>query len=301
MARDDRDHEEPDEHATDVAHVGRVRARRGPGRRDRDIEVGRPDDEVGQDGVGHVGQLDVGKARPGGAWARPCSKPTQSGFRNSGIDERHDGERRREADRSSDRGQPELDESIAPARIVAPALPRRTPSSSVLACSHQPLTVRSSGGSLLSSVAPRAIRSRELVERQGEDVAQALDVRLDQQLVVGRPEAREVEHQRLVAPIEDVVGRRVDLVGQVLTAGRRLGPLQEQAGRERALVLEAARWTGSMRVSSLIGGMARIIGQRWAVSPRASGRPVRRRPRPRSGHPAGEPWSPISWRSRSNT
>ena len=61
---------------------------------------------------------------------------------------------------------------------------------------------------------------------------QPLDPGLDHQLVLIGPEAREVEHQRLVAPGQDVgrVGRH--LVGERLAAGRRLGDLEQQAGRE---------------------------------------------------------------------
>ena len=39
-------------------------------------------------------------------------------------------------------------------------------------------------------------------------------------------------------------GRGVDLVGQVLAAGRRLGSLQQQARRERALALQAIEMDG---------------------------------------------------------
>ena len=51
---------------------------------------------------------------------------------------------------------------------------------------------------------------------------QALDAGLDHQLVLVRPEAREVEHERLVAPHQDVGGVGGDLVGQRLATGRRL-------------------------------------------------------------------------------
>ena len=59
---------------------------------DLDVEVRRPDDEVGQDGVG--GGAQVGSLKPVHAAAseRPCSKPTQTGFRNSGQDEGQDAE-----------------------------------------------------------------------------------------------------------------------------------------------------------------------------------------------------------------
>ena len=43
------------------------------------------------------------------------------------------------------------------------------------------------------------------------------------------PKLGEVEHQRLVAPHQDVVRGRGDLVGERLAAGRRLGDLEQQA------------------------------------------------------------------------
>ena len=49
------------------------------------------------------------------------------------------------------------------------------------------------------------------------------------QQVLVRSEAREVEHQRLVAPVEDVVVVGVDVVGEVLPAGRRLRDLEQDA------------------------------------------------------------------------
>ena len=87
----------------------------------------------------------------------------------------------------------------------------------------------------------------ELGQRQGQDVAQPVDPRLDQQLVLARAEPGEVEHQRLVAPRRDVVRGRLDVVGQVLPPGRRLRDLQQDAGREDALLLEAGEMERRVR------------------------------------------------------
>src|SRR3954449_3959953 len=53
----------------------------------------------------------------------------------------------------------------------------------------------------------RAARKPRLERRQVhlEDVVEALEAALAEQLVLGRPEPGEVEHLRLVAPLEDVV------------------------------------------------------------------------------------------------
>src|SRR5689334_12259111 len=72
----------------------------------------------------------------------------------------------------------------------------------------------------------------EGVRVQAEDVPEALDPRLHEELVIIRPKAREVQHQRLVAPGKDLVRVRLDLVGERLPAGRGLADLEEQAGRE---------------------------------------------------------------------
>ena len=61
---------------------------------------------------------------------------------------------------------------------------------------------------------------------------ESLDAGLDHQLVLIGPEAREVEHQRFVAPGQDVGRVRRDLVGQRLATGRRLGDLEQQARGE---------------------------------------------------------------------
>src|SRR6188508_1741679 len=62
-------------------------------------------------------------------------------------------------------------------------------------------------------------------------------------MLVG-PEAREIEHQRLVTPHQDVVRIRGDLVGQRLAPRRRLGPLQQEAGREDPLMVEPLEVNG---------------------------------------------------------
>ena len=104
--------------------------------------------------------------------------------------------------------------------------------------------VRSVGGSISSSPAPRRTRAPKVVEVELEDVVQTLDAGLDHQLVLVGPEAREVEHQRLVAPDQDVGRVGGDLVGQRLASGRRLGDLQQEARREDALMVEPVEVDG---------------------------------------------------------
>ncbi len=84
----------------------------------------------------------------------------------------------------------------------------------------------------------------ERVERKRQDVAESLDPCLDEELVLVRPETREIEHQGLVAPHEHVVGVGRDLVGQHLPSRRRLRAFEEQARRERALALESGEVDG---------------------------------------------------------
>ena len=93
---------------------------------------------------------------------------------------------------------------------------------------------------------PRALVQAlaECIQREVQDVAKPLDARLDEQLVLIRAKAREVEHERLVAPHQHVVGVGGDLVREQLPAGRRLAPLQKQTRRERALLLEAREVDG---------------------------------------------------------
>src|SRR3990172_3972044 len=82
---------------------------------------------------------------------------------------------------------------------------------------------------------------REVVERECEDVADSGDPRLGEETVLLRAEPSQVQQQGLVAPRQDIVRRRVDLVGEVLASRRRLGYLEEDAGREHALPLEAGK------------------------------------------------------------
>ena len=105
-------------------------------------------------------------------------------------------------------------------------------SSSVFAWSHQPSRVRSVGGSIPSSPAPRRTRALKRRQVEFEDVVETLDPGLDHELVLVRPEAGQVEHQRLVPPHQHVGRVRGDLIGQRLASGRRLRPLQEKARRE---------------------------------------------------------------------
>lgn len=84
----------------------------------------------------------------------------------------------------------------------------------------------------------------ERIEREREDVTQTFDPCLDEELVLVRPEARKVEHQRLVPPHQHVVGVGGDLVGEQLPTRRRLRALEEQAGRERSLMLESGEVDG---------------------------------------------------------
>ena len=114
-------------------------------------------------------------------------------------------------------------------------------SRSVCACSHQPST-HQVGRRLDAEHSRRAAsRSRKSSMSSGEQVGQPDDAGLGEQRLLGRAEVGQVEQQRLVAPVVDVVGRGVDLVGQVLAPRRRLRDLEQQAGREDALALEAPR------------------------------------------------------------
>ena len=61
---------------------------RGAG--DVDIEFGRADDQVDQDRIGRGSQIRFQNPVHAVACARPCSKPTQIGLRNSGMRQRHD-------------------------------------------------------------------------------------------------------------------------------------------------------------------------------------------------------------------
>src|ERR1700690_4659840 len=78
----------------------------------------------------------------------------------------------------------------------------------------------------------------EVVEAQREQVLEAHDARLQEQLLLGRSDAGQVQQQRLVAPFVDVVRVGLDLVGQVLPPRGRLGHLQQEARGEDALAQE---------------------------------------------------------------
>ena len=81
-------------------------------------------------------------------------------------------------------------------------------------------------------------------------------------------ETGEVQHQRLIAPGEDVVRRRDDLVGERLAA---VG-VSETSSRMPVVNTpwwsRRSRWTGSIRVSSVIGGtgLAPPVAQTAAAS-----------------------------------
>src|SRR6185369_2372614 len=162
------------------------------------------------------------------AWARPCSKPTQAGDRNGRI---------AIATMTSAAAMPTTRDVRAPVRVCIgrPRLlllegPRLLPPG----VDHE---VR--GGGPIELLRRAAQLAPERLEVRREDVVQALDPGLDEQLVLVRPEPREVEHQRLVPPVEDVGQVGADVVGEILPAGRRLGDLEQDARREHALLLEA--------------------------------------------------------------
>src|SRR4029079_13943747 len=79
----------------------------------------------------------------------------------------------------------------------------------------------------------------ERVEIQAQNGEQPFDAGLHEELVIGRAEARKIEHERLVAPGEDVVRRRIDLVREGLPAGGRLADLEQEPGGEDGPVVEA--------------------------------------------------------------
>src|SRR3954451_16506929 len=84
----------------------------------------------------------------------------------------------------------------------------------------------------------------ERPEVHREQVVQAVDPGLDEQLVLVLAEPGEVQHQRLVAPCPDVLQRPADVVREVLAARRGLRHLQQDPGREDALLLEAVEIDG---------------------------------------------------------
>ena len=165
------------------------------------------------------------------------------------------------------------------------------PASLLLECrawSHQPSIVRSDGGSIFSSSArPRDAAARTSSRSTLEDVPQALEPGLAQQACSAGPKPARLSICASSRHVEDVVRRRVDLVGEVLAARRRLGDLEQEAGREDALALEAPE-VDRLDADQLVDRRhARMIGQRavsdlpWepprAAPPRAGAAPRRAR------------------------
>ena len=85
--------------------------------------------------------------------------------------------------------------------------------------------------------AREALAERLAVERQ--QLAKPDDARLGEQPLLVGTEAGQVQQQRLVAPVVDVVGGGADLVRERLAPGPRLRDLQQQARGEHALALQA--------------------------------------------------------------
>src|SRR3954447_4483541 len=178
------------------------------------------------------------------ASARPCSNATHHGLRKSGIATARITTAVERAS-TNDPSRP-LTVSIPASSHARGTDVRRTPE-------RRPRSLLLERPGLLPPAVHRQLVGRVDAELPGrppkpfpealgierKDVAQPLDPRLDEQLVLVGTEAREVEHQRLVAPHQDVVGGRGDLVGEDLATGRRFGPFEQQPGRERALMLEA--------------------------------------------------------------
>src|SRR5215207_8280148 len=177
------------------------------------------------------------------ACARPCSNPTHSGLRNG---------RSASATMTIAVAMPRTRDVIAPRRED---IRRRM----VAATGWRP-------GGLLLVERPRLLPPGlehevgrwlpvELGRRPGEplaegvevdleQVAQPLDPGLDEQLVLRRAEAREVEEQCLVPPRRHVVRGRLDVVGEVRPPRRRLRDLEQDARREHALLLETGEMHG---------------------------------------------------------
>ena len=66
----------------------------------------------------------------------------------------------------------------------------------------------------------------------------------------------EVEQERFIAPLVNISKGGVCLVGERLAPGRRFTPLKEEPRVKIPCASSRARWTGSIRVSSSIDGMA---------------------------------------------
>ena len=143
---------------------------------------------------------------------------------------RHDDEGR--ADGHPDRGRAAGKRGGQDGGGHAPILARlaRYSSWSVCACSHQPSSWRSDGGVHLEDVGRLAHPGAEVIQAQGQQVLQADDAGLQQQLLLGRAHAGQVQQERLVTPLVDVRRVGLDLVGQVL-APRRASPTPQAAGR----------------------------------------------------------------------
>ena len=145
--------EEPHEHAADVAHVAPFSFIQHWCAADRRVEVRRPQDQVGQDRIGRLPQVRLREPRPHGSLGTTLLERHPHGVEEERDRQRHDGETDRECD-------PDVaDPAQGRAHPGIVARSGRYSSSRVLACSHQPDTVMSSGGSRFSSVAARWIRS----------------------------------------------------------------------------------------------------------------------------------------------
>ncbi len=128
-------------------------------------------------------------------------------------------------------------------------------SASVWACSYQPWMVRSGGVSRPEGVGSLARPGRgSPPARSASRSERPDDTRLRQDALLLWPEVGEVQQQGLIAPLVDVVGGDADLVGQRHAPGGRLRDLQEEAGREEALVFEALQRTLRDALEVLDGG-----------------------------------------------
>ena len=123
--------------------------------------------------------------------------------------------------------------------------------------------MRSGGGSIASSPAARGDPGPERREINGEQVAQALDPGLDEELVLGGPKparlsirasSRQVATSLIVAPTWSASDwRRVG----------RLGDLQQDPRREDPLLLESVEIDG-LDAGELGDGRHGRVGLRWA-------------------------------------
>ena len=138
-------------------------------------------------------------------------------------------------------------------------------SSRVRACSHHVSIISPAGGSVaeLGGCAPDPVA--ELRQVHGQQVVEALDAGLDEQLVLVLAEPGEVQHQRLVAPGGDLLERPPTWSARYW---RRVG-VSETSSRipvvNTPCFSRRARYTGSMRVSSVIGGTGAMASSREVV------------------------------------